>query len=85
MLGTQLPESAHTVWEDLQAAGYDYKLTVYFNREYGELFDLREDPNEIHNRWNDRSHAKLNPDLLTNMIFAEMDKEPMPMPRVANA
>ena len=28
-----------------------YKLTVYYNRDYGELFDLQEDPHEVNNLW----------------------------------
>jgi len=31
----------------------DYYITVYPGREYGELFDLREDPGQLHNRWDD--------------------------------
>src|SRR5205823_5705236 len=30
-----------------------YKLTVYRHHDYGELFDLQEDPEEVHNRWDD--------------------------------
>lgn len=28
-----------------------YKLTVHYNREYGELYDLQEDPGELVNLW----------------------------------
>lgn len=28
-----------------------YKLTVYYNQPYGELFDLASDPDEVHNLW----------------------------------
>lgn len=30
-----------------------YQMTVYPDQPYGELFDLREDPQQRHNRWND--------------------------------
>ena len=36
-----------------------YKLTVYYNRDYGELFDMQEDPGEINNLWNSSEHAAL--------------------------
>ena len=62
-----------------------YKITVYYNREYGELFDLQEDPGEVNNLWNDQSSANLKADLIQKLLFAEMGKEPMPMPRIAGA
>jgi len=39
-----------------------YKLIVYHGHEIGELFDLREDPDEFDNLWDDRSliETKLN-------------------------
>ena len=30
-----------------------YKLTLYFNRDYGEVFDLRDDPGEVTNLYAD--------------------------------
>ena len=40
-----------------------YKLTVYPGQPYGELFDLMEDPGEVHNRWNDPAYATIRTDL----------------------
>ena len=34
-----------------------HKLTVYRGHEYGELFDLHEDPDERRNRWHDPAFA----------------------------
>ncbi|MEZ5402412.1 MAG: sulfatase-like hydrolase/transferase [Bryobacteraceae bacterium] len=34
-----------------------YKLTVYHGQPIGEFFDLREDPHEFHNLWNDPARA----------------------------
>ena len=62
-----------------------YKITVYYSRDYGELFDLEEDPGEINNLWDSPDHAALKADLALKFLFAEMGKEPMPMPRVAGA
>ena len=36
-----------------------YKFTVYPDQEYGELFDLHEDPGELHNRWDDAAYAEV--------------------------
>ena len=62
-----------------------YKLTVYYNRPYGELFDLQEDPNEVRNLWDDPAHADLKAELVMKLLHAEMGKEPLPMPRIWGA
>ncbi|GIP31949.1 sulfatase [Paenibacillus sp. J2TS4] len=62
-----------------------YKITVYFNQTYGEIFDLQEDPGEIHNLWDDPDARDLKTRLLLKYIWAELGKEPLPMPRVGGA
>jgi uncharacterized sulfatase len=62
-----------------------YKLTVYYDCDYGELFDLQEDPDEVDNRWNDPACEDLKGDLIRDLLFAEMGKEPLWMPRIAVA
>ena len=62
-----------------------YKLTVYYERLYGELFDLQEDPGELRNLWDDPAHRDLKGQLLLHFLWAEMGKEPMPMPRLHHA
>lgn len=62
-----------------------YKLTVYYNRPYGELFDLQEDPGEINNLWDNPSYSDLKMKLLLEFLHGEMGKEPLWMPRIAGA
>jgi uncharacterized sulfatase len=62
-----------------------YKITVYYNRDYGELFDLQEDPAEVHNLWERPDFAGLKADLMMKLLFAEMGKEPLWMPRIWGA
>jgi uncharacterized sulfatase len=62
-----------------------YKLTTYYNRDYGELFDLVADPGEFNNLWGDPNASALKADLIHSLLFAEMGKEPLWMPRVAGA
>ncbi|WP_168122902.1 sulfatase-like hydrolase/transferase [Paenibacillus sp. HB172176] len=62
-----------------------YKITVYYNQNYGELFDLEEDPGELHNRWHDPQYAALKSELLLKYIWAELGKESLPMPRIWHA
>ncbi len=62
-----------------------YKLTVYCDAEYGELFDLQKDPGEFENRWDDPGFAGVKSDLLLKLAQAEMKREPLPMPRISVA
>ena len=62
-----------------------YKLTVYYDRPYGELFDLVDDPGEIHNLWDSPGHQHLKNELVMKLLFVEMGKEPLWMPRIAGA
>jgi arylsulfatase A-like enzyme len=62
-----------------------YKLTVYRDADYGELFDLQEDPQELHNRYNDPACAAIKSDLLLTFVQAEIQKEPTRMARIAHA
>lgn len=49
-----------------------YKVTLYFNRAYGEIFDLQDDPHEISNLWSDEH---LRAELLERFLRAEILKE----------
>ncbi|OXM15390.1 sulfatase family protein [Paenibacillus herberti] len=62
-----------------------YKITVYYNQTYGEIFDLQEDPQELNNLWDDPATASLKSELLLKYVWAELGKESMPMPRVSGA
>jgi len=62
-----------------------YKLTVYYNNYYGELYDLLEDPNELCNLWEHVEYRELREKLLFKYIWAELGKESMSMPRITGA
>ncbi|CAM4177408.1 sulfatase family protein [Lederbergia lenta] len=62
-----------------------YKITVYYNQSYGELYDLETDPGEFNNLWDNPDYQTLKTDLLLKYIWAELGKEAMPMPRIAHA
>jgi uncharacterized sulfatase len=65
--------------------GERYKLTMYQDESYGELFDLESDPGETNNLWDSPEHATLKTDLLLELLSAKMDAESIPMPRIAVA
>jgi len=62
-----------------------YKITVYYGRTYGELFDLEEDPGELRNVWDDPAYGAVKAELLLRFLWAELGKEPMRMARVSHA
>lgn len=62
-----------------------YKITVYCNQPYGELFDLQEDPGEYDNKWDDSGYAEVKSELMSKFLHAEMGKESAWMPRVWGA
>jgi arylsulfatase A-like enzyme len=62
-----------------------YKMTLYRDREFGELFDLQMDPDELNNLWDDPGSTSLKLALLLKFENAEMKREPMPYPRIAVA
>jgi len=62
-----------------------YKLTCYGMADYGELFDLQEDPGEFANRWDDPACADIKSRLLLQLVQTTMHQEPMWMPRIAGA
>ncbi|MFA7184732.1 MAG: sulfatase-like hydrolase/transferase [Victivallales bacterium] len=62
-----------------------YKISVYLNKDYGELFDLQSDPDETVNLWDKPEVQELKKDLLLKFMHAEMAKEPLHMPRVWGA
>ncbi len=79
----------HTGFEpDLSLKQIDtgrYKLTYYGHDAFGELFDLQEDPHELHNRFADPACAALRRDLqgqLLEALFATEDTLP---PQIAFA
>ena len=62
-----------------------YKMTIHYNREYGELYDLVADPDEYENLWNREEAAELKSRLLLQFLYGEMGKAVLPMPRIAGA
>ncbi len=63
-----------------------YKLTVYEGQsQWGELFDLQDDPDERSNLFHNADHASLKLEMYEQFIQAELSESPAPQPRVAGA
>ena len=62
-----------------------YKLVVYQYERCGELYDLSEDPHELHNLWYDPAQTDLRCELLARYVRAELEREGKSMPRISGA
>lgn len=57
-----------------------YNLTVYPGEDYGELFDLKEDPDELNNLWSSKKHRKLREELEV-LLMEKIVLTTSPLPR----
>lgn len=64
-------EELPTSYADMYFDGR-YKLNVYHGSYFGELFDLKEDPKEQHNLWDDPSYQNLKCKLLLDSYEASV-------------
>ena len=58
-----------------------HRLSVYEGVDWGELYDLQQDPDECHNLWDDPATRVLRDDLLQQMVRAMIgyaDSSPHP-------
>jgi arylsulfatase A-like enzyme len=46
----------------------DFKITAYAAQSHGELFDRRNDPDELHNHWDDPQYATVKHELLAQLL-----------------
>ena len=61
-----------------------YRLTVSRDEDWGELYDLHKDPDEMDNLFNDPAHADIRAELfegLTKRLIELVDTSPMPTKR----
>lgn len=62
-----------------------FKLTVYRDREWGELFDLEADPGETRNHFDDPEYRDIKAELLRRSLDAELRREVSRYARIAVA
>lgn len=58
----------------------DWRYTIYHGQDWGELYDLRIDPEETHNLWDSSNHADIRAHLserLNHHLIAQMDESPL--------
>jgi len=57
----------------------DWQLSVYKDQDWGELYDLKNDPRQTHNLWTSAAHAATKATLfeeLTQLLIGQMDESP---------
>ena len=72
-LGFDTPARARTLRSDR------WRLTLYAGEDWGELYDLRADPRETRNLWDDPAHHGTRGDLtlrLAHLLAQQMDESP---------
>ena len=47
---------------------HEWKLVHFLDEDFGQLFNLRDDPDELHNRWDDEACAKKKQELLSVLL-----------------
>ena len=62
-----------------------YKVNVYREGPWGELFDLKADPGEVVNLWDDPQSEPVKREMLHRFVQAMLAAEPTENPRVAHA
>jgi len=60
----------------------DWKMTVYLDQSWGELFDRNEDPHELQNLWSDPAAQSDRSELLwllSQELIRTVDRSPLPI------
>jgi uncharacterized sulfatase len=60
-----------------------WKLVIYHNREYGELYDLEHDPDQYRNLWRSPRHQTTKRRLLERLVSAGMEQDGLLRPRLS--
>jgi arylsulfatase A-like enzyme len=64
----------------------DFWLTVYGgDREHGELYDLRDDPGQLHNRWQDPAYQQQKRELQSELLYRLVETDSVLPRRLSHA
>ena len=61
----------------------EWKLTYYMSKEYGELYDLRNDPHEFYNLWNRNDYKDIREKLTIKLLHLLVETEDEKLERQA--
>jgi len=63
----------------------DWALTFYANNDYGLLFDLKNDPDELYNLWDSPAHQSVKRDLLIELLHESAQADDWLPPKKVHA
>ena len=73
-----MPVRVHTLVDG------QYRVSVFHGTGWGELYDLKADPGEFENLWDDPAAAKIRAAMVEKLLLAEIehvDRVPLPTRR----
>jgi arylsulfatase A-like enzyme len=78
LAGTNEPARVHSLIDGR------YRVSVFHGTGWGELYDLRDDPGEFDNLWDNPAHAKTRARMIEQLLLVEIehiDRVPLPTRR----
>jgi hypothetical protein len=62
-----------------------YQLTMYGGQDYGELFDLEQDPGQLRNLWDSPEHQRIKAELHRRLLHELIESDSALPRRVSHA
>jgi len=61
----------------------EFRMTYYAGKDYGELYDLIKDPNELYNLWDDNNYKNIRDELTRTLLDTLIETEDIKNPRLS--
>ena len=75
LVGTDKAHAAPIVQRVKMLVTEDWKLLHYGTTEYGELYNVKDDPEDLNNLWDDPAHADVRAQLVERLLIELINDE----------